>query len=117
MSRGFLVQIIAEIKFSPEAIRDLQQVKAYITDELLSEQAANNTINKIMKNICMLGSFHDYVPALSEIVGFETDCRYLVCGNYTAFCRVQNGTVNIVRVLYGRRDFMRILFGAAQDEL
>lgn len=111
------MQIMAEIKFSPEAIKDLQQIKAYITNELLSEQAANNTINKIMKNIRMLESFPNSAPALSEIVSFETDYRYLVCGNYTAFYRVQSGTVNIVRVLYGRRDFMRILFGAAQDEL
>ena len=108
---------MAEIKFSPEAIKDLQQIKAYITNELLSEQAANNTINKIMKNIRMLESFPNSAPALSEIVSFETDYRYLVCGNYTAFYRVQSGTVNIVRVLYGRRDFMRILFGTAHDEL
>ena len=59
-SKGSWVQTMAEIKFSPEAIKDLQQIKSYITDELLSEQAANNTINKIMKNIRMLESFRDH---------------------------------------------------------
>ena len=100
--KGFWVQIMAEIKFSPEAIKDLQQIKAYITDELLSEQAANNTINKIMNNIRMLGNFPNSAPALSGIVGFETDYRYLVCGNYNAFYRVQSETIYIVRVLYGK---------------
>ena len=115
-SKGFWVQTMAEIKFSPEAIKDLQQIKAYISDELLSEQAANNTINKIMKNIRMLESFPNSAPVLSGIVGFETDYRYLVCSNYTAFYRVQSETVYIARVLYGRRDFMRILFGTTQEE-
>ena len=53
---------MAEIKFSPEAVKDLQQTKAYITDELLSEQAANNTVSKILKNIRMLRNFR--IPAL-----------------------------------------------------
>ena len=61
-------------------------------------------------------SFPNSAPALSGIVGFETDYRYLVCGNYTAFYRVQSETVYIVRVLYGRRDFMRVLFGTTQEE-
>lgn len=107
---------MAEIKFSPEAIKDLQQIKAYITDELLSVQSADNTINRIMKNIRMLGNFPHSAPSLSEIVGFKTDYRYLVCGNYVAFYRVENEVVYIVRVLYGRRDFMRILFGTTHKE-
>lgn len=52
---------------------------------------------------------------LSAIVDFETDYRFLVCGNYTAFYRFENRTVYIVRVLYGRRDFMRILFGEPNE--
>lgn len=107
---------MAEIKFSPEAVKDLQQTKAYITDELLSKQAANNTVNKILKNIRMLAEFPNFGAPLSGTVDIETDYRYLICGDYTAFYRVANETVYIVRILYGRRDFMRILFGTTQDE-
>ena len=42
---------MADISFSPEAIADLQKTKAYITDELCSEQAALNTVAKIMDRI------------------------------------------------------------------
>lgn len=42
---------MAEIKFSPEAIKDLQQTKAYITEELCNEQAAVGTVAKITKRI------------------------------------------------------------------
>ena len=94
---------MAEIKFSPEAITDLQQTKAYITEELCNEQAAVGTLAKITKRIRQLSDFP------------ETDYRFLVCGNYTVFYRIENQTVNIVRVLYGRRNFMQILFGEPSD--
>lgn len=107
---------MTEIQFSPQAISDLQEVKAYITEELYNEQAAINTIAMIMKRIRMLVDFPESGASLSSIIGFETDYRFLVCGNYTTFYRVEDTTVYIVRVLYGRRNFMQILFGVPQDE-
>ena len=106
---------MADRSFSPEAISDLQQAKAYITDELCNEQAAMNTIAKITGRIRELAAFPEMGAPLSAIVDFETDYRFLVCGNYTAFYRFENRTVYIVRVLYGRRDFMRILFGEPNE--
>ena len=101
---------MAEIKFSLEAIDDLQQIKVYITDELCNEQAANSTIARIMKNINRLKAFSNSGAPLNSIIEFDTNYRFLVCGNYTTFYRIENDTVLIVRVLYSRRDFMRILF-------
>ena len=106
---------MADILFSPEAISDLQQTKAYITNELCNEQAAVNTIARIMDRIRRLAAFPEMGAPLSSIVDFETDYRFLACGNYTAFYRFENQTVYIARVLYGRRDFMRILFGEPNE--
>lgn len=105
-----------KIEFSPEAINDLQQIKNYITNELCNEQAAVSTLNKIMKHIHILENFAESGAMLSSVVNIDTDYRFLVCGNYTAFYRVDSETVYIVRVIYGRRDFMRILFGTHYDE-
>lgn len=102
---------MADIKFSPAAINDLQQIKAYIKDELCNEQAAVSTIVIIMEHINRLGRFPNSGASLDSIIDFNTNYRFLVCGNYTAFYRIENNTVLIVRILYGRRDFMRILFG------
>ncbi len=101
---------MADIKFSPDAINDLQQIKAYITNELCNEQAAVSTVAKIMEHINRLRTFPDSGAPLSSIIDLGTNYRFLVCGNYTAFYRTENNAVLIVRVLYGRRDFMRILF-------
>lgn len=106
---------MANIKFSDDAIKDLQQTKAYITKELCNEQAANSTISKIMKNIQILETFPESGTLLETKVKFNTNYRFLVCGNYTAFYRIENNEVYVVRILYGRRDFMRILF-KSQDE-
>ncbi len=107
---------MAEIKFSPDALADLKQTRTYIAEELCSEQAATNTISKIMKHIRILADFPESGAPLSSIVSIATDYRFLVCGNYTAFYRYEQDKVYIVRVLYGRRDFMRILFGDVPDE-
>ena len=106
---------MADISFSPEAISDLQQTKSYITDELCNEQVAVDAIAKIMSRIHELAVFPKMGTPLSSIVDFETDYRFLVCGNYTAFYRFENQTVYIICVLYGRRDFMRILFGEPSE--
>ena len=68
---------MVEISFSPEAVSDLQRAKAYITNELCNEQAAVNTINKIMGRIRELAAFPEMGVSLSSIVDFETDYRFL----------------------------------------
>ena len=107
---------MTKIEFSPEAISDLQNIKKYITNELCNEQAAVHTLEKIMKSIRILESFPQSGAMLNSIVNIDIDYRFLVCGNYTAFYRIENEIVYILRVLYGRRDFMRILFDTPNEE-
>ena len=110
---------MADIKFSPDALEDLRQAKAYIAEDLCNEAAAANTVSKILKSIRMLSAFPKSGAPLSSVMSIDTDYRFLVCGNYTAFYRYEQDTIFVVRVLYGRRDFMRILFEttAEQDDV
>ena len=94
----------------------MKEIKAYITDELCSEQSAINTVEKIMKRLRQLGSFTESGAPLSSIINLEVPYRFLVCGNYTAFYKVEANEVRIIRVLNARRNFMQILFGKAYDE-
>lgn len=103
------------IVFSPQALKDLEETKAYITEELCNEQAANKTISKILKDIRMLSEFPESAPLLSSIVDFDTNYRFLICGKYVAFYRIEENEVKIIRILYGRRSFMQILFGEQQE--
>lgn len=77
---------------------------------------AINTIEKIMKRIRQLADFPEIGAPLSSIISLEVPYRFFVCGNYTAFYKVEGDEVHIIRVLYGRRNFMQILFGKSYDE-
>lgn len=105
-----------KINISPAAQKDLLEIKVYVQFELENPTAAKSVVGKITKSIATLGS-HPYLGArLSAIANVESDYRYLVCGNYMVFYRVYSQNVYVDRVLYGRRDYMRILFGGDHTE-
>lgn len=99
------------VVLSAEAIKDLQEIKKYIAEELCNEQAAISTLSKITENLHRLELFAECGKPLSAIVEFDTDFRFLVCGNYLAFYTVTEKQINIARILYGRRNYLQILFG------
>lgn len=107
---------MAKINFTPDALEDMKEIKAYIAGELCSERSALNTIEKIIKRIRQLEDFPEIGAPLSSVINLEVPCRFLVCGNYTAFYKVDGNEVHIIRVLYGRRNVMQILFGKSYDE-
>ncbi len=92
------------------------EIKAYITDELCSEKSTINTVKKIMKRIRQLADFPEISAPISSIINLDVPYCFLFCCNYTAFCKADGDEVHIIRVLYGRRNFMQILFGRSYDE-
>ena len=106
---------MAEIKFTPAALNDLQEIKAYISEDLCNEISAINTVKMILENVRRLEAFPGCGATLSSIIDIEAPYRYLVCGNYTAFYKVENNEAHVIRILYGKRTFMKTLFGNLED--
>ncbi|MDR1000058.1 MAG: type II toxin-antitoxin system RelE/ParE family toxin [Clostridiales bacterium] len=110
---------MAKIIYSPEALHDLENIGDYISKQLKNPTAALNTVNAIQDRIDKLKDFPLLGTPLSAIyddidVG---DYRFLVCLKYLAFYRAVENGVYIDRVMYGRRDYITILFGERpQDE-
>ncbi len=104
-----------KLLYSPEALNDLDEIWAYINNELKNPGDAQKIISDILDNIEKLRDFAEIGPPLFSITGFESDYRFLVCGKYITFYRVMGIEVHIDRVLYGRRNYMRILFGTLQN--
>ncbi|SHK39445.1 type II toxin-antitoxin system RelE/ParE family toxin [Desulforamulus aeronauticus] len=104
-----------KLHYSPEALRDLNEIWEYIFGELENPTAAENTVNTILEAIDKLQDFSGVGSLLSSVVELESDYRFLVCGNYLAFYRVVGSNVYIDRVLYGRRDYLRILFDKSME--
>jgi addiction module RelE/StbE family toxin len=101
---------MTKLHVTPSAQRDLHEIRKYIQEELHSPSAATNIISRITKKLRLLTDFPLMGASLSSIVDIETDYRFLVCGNYTAFYRYDGKIVYVIRILYSRRDFMKILF-------
>ena len=107
---------MAEIKYTKKAFLDLDSIADYIENELFSPIAAYNTVNKIQDYIDSLSIFPLMGKSLSSVVDIDTDYRFLVCGKYLTFYRVEDDIVYIDRVIYGRRDYISILFGNIIDD-
>ncbi|MHB1254324.1 MAG: type II toxin-antitoxin system RelE/ParE family toxin [Candidatus Humimicrobiaceae bacterium] len=99
-----------KLKISPEAKDDLVEIKSYISQDLCNQQAAENLVSKIINKISGLSEHPGIGAPLSSEVDINTDYRFLVCANYLIFYRCEDEIVFVSRILYGRRDYTRILF-------
>ena len=104
------------ILYSPKAQADLDEIWDYISDKLQSPSAAQNTVNGILDTIEMLREQVEIGKPLYFSSGLYSGYRYLIYRNYLAFYRIVSDTVYIDRVIYGKRDYMRLLFGGAEEQ-
>lgn len=105
-----------KINFSPKALIDLDEIWEYIAVHLENPGAANDTINGILSKIELLEEFPELGASLSRKFEMWYGYRFLVCHNYIAFYRAISDVVYVDRILYKRRDFMRVLFSDEDDE-
>lgn len=104
-----------KIVLSPEARNDLAEIRDYIEQELESPDAALKTIAGITKRLHELEKHGKLGARLSAFTDVESEYRFLVCGNYRAFYRYEDDMVYVDRILYGRRDYMRVLFSDDEE--
>ena len=96
---------------SPLAKSDMQEIGDYISQSLHNPNAAQQLIRRFREAITSLRSFPEMgTPLLSE-QSDRIPYRYVICGNYMIFYHFSLETVYVDRVLYGRRDYMALLFG------
>lgn len=99
-----------DLFYSPQAMDDLDDIWRYIREELGNARSARKIVNGIMDSAERLREFSELGPRLSSITRVESEYRFLVCGEYIVFYRKEDKGVFVDRVLYGRRDYLRILF-------
>ena len=103
------------VHYSKESLRDMDDIWDYIVHELQNPSAAKRVVDKIMEAVHQLEVFPEMGPSLSAIANEISDYRFLISGNYMIFYRFHGGNIYIDRVLYGRRDYLRILLGNPSD--
>jgi len=99
------------IQITEPAEKDLYEIGAYLLKELLEPETARKVISKIANGI---NSLED-MPLRNALVADERlaykGIRKIMVDNYIVFYIVteENKTVTIIRILYGRRDWMNLL--------
>ena len=102
-----------KIVYKSAAVRDLQASRDYIAHRLKKPRAAQKLVTTVLKAASLLAD-NPYMGAeLAEKFDFTTDVRYFVVSKQLLFYRVdkQQNTVEILRILDGRTDYLAVLFG------
>lgn len=102
-----------KLRYTPEAISDLQEIKCYIKNTLHNPIAALRISKAILAACSSLKSFPKMGMSIESKAGFETDLRMLTCESWVAVYRIEDesGMISVARIMDARQDYMRILFG------
>ena len=100
-----------KVLLSPEAARDLAEIKQYISKELKNPGAAKKAVQTITKELRTLARFPEAGPSVEALTGYPTNIRLFACGKRIALYRIEDATVQITRIIDSRQDYFRILFG------
>lgn len=98
------------VRYTPEARRDLREIKQYICENLCNPSAAESVTQKIVRSCGMLKTQPGMGIRLSAKTGRNTDLRYIIAGKYIIFYREEKACVSVIRILDTRTDYMKKVF-------
>lgn len=96
-----------EVKIYPSAQQDLRDIVGYLNT--LSPNAAVRYYDKLTEEIASLSKMPERYPKARDLALAAKGYRFLVVNNYLVFYVVSGDTVQIRRILYGRRDYHALL--------
>lgn len=100
-----------KVIFSTKAEEDLAELFRYISDSLHNKIAAYNIVDKILDLSQKLSNFPELGANLKPVDKVFVNYRYLIADNYVIIYNVVDQEVRILRVIYARSDYARLLQG------
>ena len=103
--------ITYNIQITEPAEKDLYEIGAYISNELLEPETAKKLVSKIAKGILTL----EDMPLKNAIVIddrlADKGIRKILVDNYIVFYIIteESKIVTIIRILYNKRDWLKLL--------
>lgn len=98
-----------KLRYTPEAIHDLDEIESYISDTLVNPTAALDTISSIAEDIELLKEQPFLGAELGPKINRDIPERYLISGNYIVLYAVEE-MVSIIRIRDTRTDYLKIIF-------
>ena len=97
------------VEYSKESKQDLIDIKKYIKYNLQEPDTAKRLINKIRTEINKIIDKPELYAIIDDDFIKKLEIRKIIVDNYIVFYRINNKTIQIVRVLYGRRNWINLL--------
>jgi addiction module RelE/StbE family toxin len=100
-----------KVNFSEQAAADLSEIIRYISKELFNPQAAERFYNAVNDKLDLLREQPYMFPLHQDERVCVDGYHSAVVGNFLLFYLVNDeiATVNIARILYGKRDIPAVL--------
>jgi len=101
-----------KVKYTAAAVDDLDEIFSFISKD--NADAAEALLGKLDHHIAGLAESPNRGSVLSEedYTLVQRGYRFIIVHPYLVFYRITENTVIIHRVLHGRRDYLRELFGS-----
>ena len=96
-----------KVKIYPSAQQDMRDIISYLNT--LSPDTALRYYDKLTEEIASLSTTPERCPRPRDLALAAKGYRYLIVENYLIFYVVSGDTVQIRRILYGRRDYRSLL--------
>lgn len=99
------------LRYTPEAIRDLQETSRYIRDMLRDPDAAIHLSRQVLRRCAALKDFPEMGASIQALTGHETALRMMTCKSHVVLYQIDADAVSVLRVIHAGRDYLRVLFG------
>lgn len=98
-----------KLTFSALAKKDVVETITYIKSELNNPPAAVKFRNSLEKRSRSLEKFPELGASLGTVDSRFKTYRYMVTGNYILIYKVTKNEITVLRVLYGRSNYVELL--------
>ena len=95
-----------KLRINPIVAEDLKNIKEYIAED--NEEMAVKTIQEIYVRIESIQQFPYMGADLAKMVSFQTDYKYVICGNYVVLYKIGKDFVKIYRVMNRYQDITQV---------
>lgn len=95
-----------KLRINPIVAEDLKNIKEYIEED--NEEMAVKTIQEIYDRIENIQQFPYMGADLAKRVSFQTDYKYVICGNYVVLYKIGKDFVKIYRVMNQYQDITQV---------
>ncbi len=101
-----------KIQYRPAALQDLELACDYLRNKLHNPAAADSLSRRVLHSVSLLKDNPLMgTPLKSKYDGIEEDYRFLIVSRQLVFYLAEADSIEIVRILDGRTDYLAKLLG------